>query len=286
MTFRTMVGAATMAAAMIVAVATGAVGTAHAGGTGYTCSGGSASGPDPSAWTFVSIPSGTYSSLTVTGVCQTMPGAVIQVVGDVNVAPGAVLDAQSFPSTITVGRSLTAGAGSLLGLGCLPNPKGHTTGHPCVAAPGSKPNVSKSSITINGHVRATNADTVLLDGISVRGNVRLVGGGGEIPWPIKDNTIGGNLVVSDMTPNWIGVVHNKIGQDAFLSNVNITDGNPPNNDPNPTIFISGNTVGWNLICVGLGPNVSGGFTGEVNAVGGQRLGQCANLPTFSPSAPH
>ena len=39
-------------------------------------------------------------------------GTVINVVGDVNVAAGAVLDAQTFPSTITVGHHVTAASGS------------------------------------------------------------------------------------------------------------------------------------------------------------------------------
>src|SRR5271154_984391 len=117
MRFRTGLVAAMMVAAMIVAVATGLGGTAsiasaaHSGpglGSGhrpkaYTCTGGAKSGGDPSMWTFVRIPSGTYSSITVKGVCQTAPGATINVVGDVIVAADAVLDAQSFPSTITVG---------------------------------------------------------------------------------------------------------------------------------------------------------------------------------------
>jgi hypothetical protein len=298
MKFRTGLIAAIMVAAMIVAVATGLVGTASIAsaahsrpglGSGhrpkaYTCTGGSKSGGDPSMWAFVRIPSGTYSRLTVKGVCQTAPGATINVVGDVTVAADAVLDAQSFPSTITVGGNVTAAAGSLLGLGCLPNPKGHTTGHPCVRAKGSKPKTSMSSITIDGNLKASKADTVLLDGIMVRRNVALAGGGGEIPWAIKDNTIGGNLVVRDMTPNWLGVIRNWIGHDTLLANVNITDGLPPNNDPNPTIFVASNTVGWNLICIGLGPHVAGGFTGEVNVVGGQAIDQCAHLSTFSPQA--
>ena len=183
---------------------------------------------------------------------------MITVLGNVNVAAGAVLDAQSAPSTITVGHNVTAGSGSLLGLGCLPNPPGHTTGHPCVDANGN-PTTFSSSITVNGNVTAMDADTVLLNGITVKGNVTLIGGGGAIPWSIKTNTIGGNLIVSDMTPNWLGVIVNKVGGNVILINVNITDGLPPNNDPMPTIFVASNQVGRNLICWGLGPNVSGGF---------------------------
>jgi hypothetical protein len=279
MRFRTLVGAAMMAA-----VATGLVGTtsiasaAHSSTPpmAYTCTGGARPGLDPSAWTFVPIPSGTYSSLTVTGVCQTAPGAVINVVGNVNVAAGAVLDAQSFPSTITVGHNVIAASGSLLGLGCLPNPTGHTTGHPCIDPTTGTPTSTTeySTITVDGNVIATDADTVLLNGITVNGNVVLTGGGEDVNvWPIKDNTILGNLIVSGVTPNWLGVMVNHIGGNAILTNITITDPG----DPTPTIFIASNTVGQNLICTGLGPYVAGGFPGEHNVVGNKAIGQCANL---------
>ena len=244
--------------------------------TAYTCTGG-----DFQTGTFVPIPSGTYASITVKGACQPAPDAVINVAGNLNVAAGAVLDAQSYPSTITVGHNVTAGSGSLLGLGCLPNPLGHTTGHPCVDANGN-PTIFSSSITVKGNVTAIDADTVLLNGITVKGNVILIGGGGAIPWSIKTNTIGGNLIVSDMTPNWLGVIVNKVGGNVILTNVHITDGLPPNNDPMPTIFVASNQVGRNLICWGLGPYVSGGFGTEHNVVGGKAIGQCAHLTDVPP----
>ena len=274
MKFRTLVGAAMMVAVAAVLIGTASIASAaNSGATAYTCTGGIRSGPDPSTWTFVPIPSGTYSSLTVNGVCIVLPGTVINVVGNVNVAAGAVFNAQTFSSTITVGHNVTAGSGALLGLGCLPNPTGHTTGHPCTVG---DPTAS-SDITVNGNVFALAADTVLLNGITVNGNVVLTRGGGQIPWSIKDNTIGGNLAVSDMTPNWIGVIRNNIGGDAILTNIFITDGLPPNNDPNPTIRVVSNQVGRNLVCWRLAPAVAGGFPGEVNVVGGKAIGQCANL---------
>ena len=98
----------------------------------YTCTGG-----DFATQNLTSIPSGTYASITVKGACPVAPDAVITVIGNINVAPGAVLDAQTFQSTITVRHNVTAGPGSFLGLGCLPNPPGHTTGHPCVDANGN-----------------------------------------------------------------------------------------------------------------------------------------------------
>ena len=264
------------AAALVIsggAVAS-ATGTAGSGDwpRAYTCTGGNLQ-----TGTFATIPSGTYASIRVTGACQPKPDAVIKVLGDVHVAAGAALDAQSYPSTITVRHNVIAASGSLLGLGCLPNPTPKsTTGHPCVDAKGN-PTTFSSSITVDGNVVARDANTVLLNGITVKRNVILVGGGGAIPWAIKTNTIRGDLIVRDMTPNWLGVILNKIGGDAILVNVHITDGLPPNNDPKPTIFVASNNVRENLICRGLGPFVSGGFGTEHNVVGDEALGQCAHL---------
>ena len=245
--------------------------------TAYTCAGG-----DLASGNFISIPSGNYASITVTGACNIQPDAVINVAGNINVARGAALDAQSAPSTITVGHNVTAGPGSLLGLGCLPNPPGHMTGHPCVIEPNGS-----SDITVKGNVTAWDANTILLNGITVKGNVTLIGSEGTatvderataIPWAIKDNTIGGNLIAADMTPLWIGLLDNKVGGNVILFNIHITDGLPPNNDPTPTIQVASNAIGRNLICYGLAPAVAGGFIpGQVNVVGGKALGQCAKL---------
>jgi hypothetical protein len=248
----------------------------------YTCTGG-----DFATHHFTSIPSGIYASITVKGACAVAPNAVITVLGNINVAPGAALDAQSAPSTITVRHNVTAGPGSLLGLGCLPNPPGHTTGHPCMIEPNGR-----SDITVKGNVTAWDANTILLNGITVKRNVKLIGSEGTataaerknaIPWSIKDNTIGGDLIAGNMTPLWLGLIHNHVCGNVFLFHVHITDGLPPNNDPKPTIFVASNTIGRNLVCYGLKPAVSGGFPGEVNVVGGKALGQCANLQNEPPA---
>src|SRR6478672_10692262 len=137
--------------ALIVVALSGAAATALVGATGiasaahgaaYTCTGG-----DFASGNFTSIPSGNYASITVTGVCNIQPDAVINVVGNVNVAAGAVLDAQSAPSTITVGHNVTAAAGSLLGLGCQPtNTIGMFAGVPCAVD-----STGHTTITVNGN---------------------------------------------------------------------------------------------------------------------------------------
>jgi hypothetical protein len=219
----------------------------------YTCTGGD-------------FGSGIYASITIAGACAVTPNATVTVIGNVNVDSDAVFDAQSAPSKITVGGDITAASGSLLGLGCQPNPPKHTTGHPCTVE-----KHRHSTIVVVGNVTTTDANTVLLNGITVGGNVTLLGGGDQAgnPWPLKNNWIGGDLVVSGATPEWFGAILNKVDGSVILTNITVAAG--------VTIDIASNTVGRNLTCWGLAPAVSGGFTGEVNVVGGQALGQCANL---------
>ena len=72
----------------------------------YRCTGG-----DFATGNLTSIPSGIYASITVKGACAVAPNAVITVIGNVNVASGAVLDAQSAPSAITVEQNVNAASG-------------------------------------------------------------------------------------------------------------------------------------------------------------------------------
>jgi hypothetical protein len=222
----------------------------------YTCTGGE-------------IPSGTYASITVTGVCSVPAGAVVKVVGNVNVAAGAVLDAQSAPSTITVGHNVTGKAGSLVGLGCQPPSYTGNSAHECAVQP-----EGHSTITVHGNITVTDAKAVLLNGITVKGNVTLSGGGSDIPWSIKNNTIHGNLKVSGQTTDWLGVLFNTVGRNAILTHIAVTDVHPGA----PGVYVVRNTIRRNLICLGLTPGVSGGFVpGSVNVVGRHAIGQCASL---------
>jgi hypothetical protein len=205
-------------------------------------------------------------------VCNIAPGAVINVTGNINVAPGALLDAQSVTSTITVGHNVTAGPGSLLLMGCQPtNTIGRFAGVPCNDNPDGQ-----TVITVNGNITASDADTVILRKLTVNGNVSLAGGGGDIPWSIKGNTIGKNLTISDVAADWLGVQFNTISGNAVLTNITALDPG----DPGRTVAVVENTVRNNLICMGLAPGVSPGFIpGETNHVGHQALGQCAAIST-------
>jgi len=196
--------------------------------------------------------------------------AVINVAGNVNVAAGAVLDAQSASSTITIGRKFTGGSGSMVVLGCQPRTYTGNSAHTCTVEQDKH-----STITIGGNVTVTGGQAVRLNGVTVNGNVTLTGGGSEmIPWSIKNNTMGGNLTISGQTTDWLGVLFNRIGRNATLTNIAVTDHDKGTHN----VFIVRNVVGSNLTCNGLTPGVSGGFApGSVNVVGHNATGQCAAL---------
>jgi hypothetical protein len=246
-------------AALFGAVALVSLGTAVASAappSAYTCAGGD-------------IPSGSYASITVTGACDVPDGAVINVSGNVYVAPGAQLDAQSAPSTITIGGNVTAVSGSLLGLGCQPPSYTGNSAHQCTTD-----SEGHSTVLVRGNITATGAAAVLLNGITVKGNVTLVGGGNEeIPWSIKNDMIGGNLTATGQTVPFFGTLFNTIGGNETLTG--ITSMGP---DSSPPVYVVRNTIKGNLVCVRLAPSVSGGFIpGEVNTVHGHAIGQCATL---------
>src|SRR5690606_25918334 len=98
-----MLGARAAAAALALTAAPAAVAAPMAPGATFTCETGD-------------IPSGTYGSLTVAGLCGVEDGASILVTGSVTVTSGAMLnvdDAASF----TVAKNVTAMEHSLLLLG-------------------------------------------------------------------------------------------------------------------------------------------------------------------------
>ncbi len=245
-----------------------AAGSGMSKATAYTCAGGA-------------IPSGTYASITVTGPapCSVAEDAVVNVVGNISVAAGAFFDAQSVPSTITVGHNVTGAADSLVGLGCQPPSLTGNSAHPCVDA-NNEPTEGASDITVNGNITITDAALVALNGITVHGNVTLSGGGDPNPfaipsfWTVKNNIVDRNVTVHGQSLEWIGVMFNEVGRNVTLTNIAVDD----EHENAPGVYIVRNTVGRNLTCMGLTPGVSGGFVpGSVNVVGRNANGQCADL---------
>ena len=248
------VGALVAASALL-----SAGGAAFAGGSGghraYTCTGGA-------------IPSGTYASITVAGPCSVAADAVIDVTGSVRVLGGAVLDAQGAPATITVGHDVTGAPGSMVGLGCQPPDYTGNSGHPCETEP-----EGHSTIVVNGNVTLLGAVGVFLNGIEVAGNVTVLGGGSDIPWSIKNDTIHGNLTVGGQTEEWIGILFNTIDKNVTLAAITLTGLNDETGSGTNSLFVVRNSIGRNITCFGLNP----GVFGYGNTISRHALGQCASL---------
>jgi hypothetical protein len=224
-----------------------------AGGGSYTCWGGD-------------IPTGTYNNIVVAGWCSVPTDAEITVTGNITVNPGAVLDAQSSPATVTVGRNVTAGAGSMLGLGCQPPALTHNSAHPC-----STDAAGHTTITVGGNVTATDAYLVMLNGIDVAGNVTESGGVSDLPWSIKNNQIQGNVTVSGLQPEWLGLLFNHIGGNVTLTDIALSDPDPGA----PGVYVAFNTIGRNLTCSGLTVLGVPGVAVYGNTIGKNAVGQCA-----------
>jgi hypothetical protein len=92
-----------------------------------------------------------------------------------------------------------------------------------------------------------------------------------MPWAEKHNVIDGNLTISGVTPEWLGVLFSNIGGNATLTNIMSTD---PADAGFAAVSVAGNMVGQNLNCTGLGPRLTGAGS---NTAGHNATGQCASL---------
>lgn len=235
-------------------------------------------GPSALTCTGGAIASGTYASVTVTGECTVPAGATVTIIGNLNVASGAMLDADSAPSTITVGHNVVGSPGSWTGLGCTPAHGGCSAPSP---EGGAGPYFGQqSTVLVKGNVSLDHVYNAALDGITVNGNVSSVGGGsgmnppGFIPFSVKDDTIHGNLSVSGLTSVWFGVIRSTIDGNVVLSDNTLLDP-----DANEVVH---DTIGKNIICTNnypapqFGDAVEGQPTSyQWSTVGGQALGQCS-----------
>lgn len=221
------------------------------------------------------IPSGTYTSVTVAGSCTVPAGATITVNGNLIVARGAMLDADSAPSTITVRRNVLGAPGSSIGLGCTASHGGCTAD-----GQGTGPYAGQqSTVLIKGSVWLNRVYNAALDGVTVRHSVTSLGGGsgtnppGFIPFSVKDDVIGGNLTVIGLTSVWFGVIRSTIGGNVTLISNHLSDP-----DANEVVH---NSIGKNLVCLNnypapqLGDAVAGQPAGYAYSTVGRRvIGQC------------
>ena len=266
------------------------------GGSNYTCTGGN-------------VPAGVYKTMTITGVCY-MPAGAITVLGNLRVAPGALLDNASpgdpagspapvASADLTVHGNVTVGSGAVLLIGCTPN--GACT----------NPNPPGLSITrIDGNLTGINALGVVVQAADIGGNFTLIGGGGgtmggvstggcfaatpPAPWSedmqsavagnpvysdVEDSSIGGNYTVIGLSSCWLGSLRDFVGGNAtFIGN--------QMGDPD-AMEIGNNVVRGNLSCFGNDPAPQFGEGAAPDLVGGRASGQCGFdvvLPNPAPQA--
>jgi len=253
-----------MAAVSVVALILSILPAFASPGQGYTCEGGP-------------IPAGTYTSLTVTGNC--LFGGDVTVNGNVTVADGAVLNDHAFSlaTHVVINGNVKVGKGAVLGLGTY-NP------------------VAVQDTTVNGNITAEKPLTLYLSFTTVHGNVVSNGGGSSTDFrnfPIKDNTIDGNLVIQDWHGGWIGVIRDHVGGNVIVSKngsvmmelpedcdaeAGECTGAGPGFDPDST-EVQTNWIDGNLICKANSPvaQVNALDGGQPNVVGGQAIGECADL---------
>jgi hypothetical protein len=252
-----------------------------------TCSGASLQSPGI-------LPPGTYSSLTVQGVCL-IPGGTVHVDGNVNVTPGSVFLANFPPlgpggpegdATVTVGRNILVGTGATLVLGCTPSNGCANTTHN----------------TVGGNIVATQPLGMLVHGDAINGNVIHSGGGGGVNCnPVgffaaigspafsayEDGSVGGNMVITGVQSCWLGIARQQVGGNVILQSNDLADPD--------AIEILSNTISHNLICNGNSmvwnsaeANPEGGLfprVPEPNTVGHQRIGQCVLASPTTPGGP-
>lgn len=206
--------------------------------------------------------SGSYRNLTITGNRYVAKKTTLTVSHNLTIARGACLDAFTL-GTVTVGGNVKVGKDAILALGCTPGSIG--PGPPCHG--------KTTDDTVGGNIVASHALTMYLDGDTIHGNVVSNGGGPGLGlpflnFPVKDNTIDGNLIVQGWHGGWAGALRDVVGGNLIFSrNVSVLD-------PDAMEVVT-NTISGNLICHGNSPAVQVGDSGgSPNTVGGKKIGQC------------
>jgi hypothetical protein len=210
---------------------------------------------------------GTYSNVTVNGVCGVDAGSTT-VQGNLTVTPGSALIAAFGSSNLNVKGNVTVQTGASLIMGCEPN------FFACLDDPSLTTDDS-----IGKNLTGSGALGILLHASSVAGNVSENGGGPGLvcgPDPVfgfgpfsdyEDNTIGGNLTISGLQTCWVGALRDTV-KGNFTANGNTTA------DPDGNEFVS-NTIGGNMSCSSNNPAVQfGDSMGVSNVVGRNASGQC------------
>jgi hypothetical protein len=249
---------------VLMLAVTGSIAAAGKPGAG-TCSGGA-----PGFGNAEVIPADTYAGFTVTGYCVFGPGTMT-INGNLTIADGAQLNdhASGQSESVHITGNVKVGKGAVLGLGDY-NPFSH------------------DSAIVDGSVTANQPETLYLGGMTIHGN--LVSNGGGNPesarnFPIKDDTVDGNVTIQGWDGFWFGVIRVTVGGNVIVANTSGTQVGLPGTEfegiLDSTEVVS-NVIQGNLICHGNTPPAQIGDAildpgNGLNTVGGNAIGECADL---------
>ena len=246
-----------------------------------------------------SIPGGTYSKLTVYGVCMVDEGTV-NVGNDVDIKAGAELIVAWSGNNLNVGKNIKVGHGAVLIMGCEPEAYDCWDSQP--PAP-TKPSILHSSTVqpegpmaagwVGGSLMADQALAVIVHNSRIGRDTSVKGGGGGsqcfigaptrtdsiiLPFgpymDFEDTWFGGNVKVERVSTCWSGFIRNWVGGDV-------------NWNWNMTGDSDGNEIGWNWIGDDLnckGNDAPPHYAPEVpfgSIVIDHATGQCVELTTDS-----
>lgn len=219
---------------------------------------------------------GHFTNLTIWGNSYVPNDATLTVSGNLVIAPGACLDAFS-RGEVHVGRNISVGNGATLALGCAPFV--NEAPEPCED--------TATTDTVGRNISADAPLTMYLTAVTVAGNVTSSGGGPgvqnpAVSFPVKQMSIGGNLVLTGWHGAWIGALRNHVHGNVVIAG-NIGSRTDQAGVLDSTEVVN-NTVGHNLICQGNTPAATFGDALEnpqngdgFNTVGGHALGECRSL---------
>jgi hypothetical protein len=234
--------------------------------------------------------------LTITSSCTVPKGRQLAVRGSLTLASGAQLKISDAATVSVRGRvvlgnrsrvnAITASTVSIRGNVLLSRDSTLALG--CSAAlmqPPLKICTGLSHDVVRGNILAWTARSLLIDGVTIRGNVISVGGGHPVTGPgaatcvespnalnfvFKDNVVTGEVVVTGWQGCWIGFIRN-------VQHGNMIVAGNRSADPDSTEVVT-NTIWGNLACFANTPAAQiGDSHGMKNRVFGVKLGECAAL---------
>jgi hypothetical protein len=251
------------------------------------------------------------SNVVVKGVCEVSQGSAT-VKGSLTVSSGGALLAifgrndktGKGVSNLTVNGNITVGAGATAAIGC------EAAHFPCVDDNQKHPRLN-NQVKIGGNLVSNGSLGTIVHVTKIGGSVSQKGGGGgqtcsKMPGifavfkspqysDYEDNSIGGSLMISNLSSCWLGALRNKIGKSFTLKGNKMADPD--------AIEIGTNTIAGNLACTGnknavpssavvwdtVDTSPSGALYPRAyvpNKVKGKRSGQCVRSTPTKKGGPY